>query len=226
MRFRVLLIAPSMSIVGGQAVQAERLLAQLRQEESIEVSFLPIDPRLPSAVGRIPYLRTLARLALFLPAMLLQVRRHEIIHIFTASYWSYTLWNLPAILAGRWFHKKVIVNYRSGEAEDHLTRWRSAVASLRLADAIVSPSEYLVDVFARFGLRSRAISNILDTSRFRYRPRAKLRPAFLTNRGLEPLYNVDCVLRAFQIIQQRYPEAHLGHCPRRQLPSPARNACR
>ena len=209
MRLRVLLIAPSMNIVGGQAVQAERLLAQLRQEGSLEVSFLPIDPRLPAAVGRIPYLRTLARLALFLPALLLKVRRHDIIHVFTASYWSYTLWNLPAILAARTFRKKVIVNYRSGEAEDHLTRWRSAVPSLRLADAIVSPSEYLVDVFARFGLPSRSISNILDMSRFRYRPRAKLRPLFLTNRGLEPLYNVDCLLRAFQIIQQRYPEASL-----------------
>ncbi len=153
MRLRVLLIAPSMDIVGGQAVQADRLLAQLRREERIEVSFLPIDPRLPAALGKIPCLRTVARLALFLPALLLRVRRHEIIHVFAASYWSYTLWNLPAILAGRWFRKKVIVNYRSGEAQDHLTRWRSAAPSLRLADEIVAPSPYLVEVFARFGLR-------------------------------------------------------------------------
>jgi glycosyltransferase involved in cell wall biosynthesis len=66
-----------------------------------------------------------------------------------------------------------------------------------------------VEVFARFGLRSRAIVNILDTSRFVYRRRTQLRPVFLTNRGLEPVYNVGCVLRAFQIIQQRYPEASL-----------------
>lgn len=209
MRLRVLLIAPSMDIVGGQAVQAERLLAQLRREESLEVSFLPIDPRLPAALGKIPYLRTAARLALFLPALLLKVRRHQIIHVFAASYWSYTLWSLPAILVGRWFRRKVIVNYRSGEAQDHLTRWRSAAPSLRLADEIVAPSQYLVDVFARFGLRSRSIPNILDTARFRYRPRGKLRPVFLTNRGLDPLYNVGCVLRAFRIVQQRCPEASL-----------------
>jgi len=36
-----------------------------------------------------------------------------------------------------------------------------------------------------------------------------LRPIFLTSRLLEPLYNVPCVLRAFGIIQQRYPEATL-----------------
>jgi glycosyltransferase involved in cell wall biosynthesis len=31
----------------------------------------------------------------------------------------------------------------------------------------------------------------------------------MTNRILEPLYNVGCVLRAFAIVQQRYPEATL-----------------
>jgi glycosyltransferase involved in cell wall biosynthesis len=36
-----------------------------------------------------------------------------------------------------------------------------------------------------------------------------LKPAFLTNRILEPLYNVGCVLRAFAIVQKRYPEASL-----------------
>ncbi|HSK63122.1 MAG TPA: glycosyltransferase family 4 protein, partial [Pyrinomonadaceae bacterium] len=32
---------------------------------------------------------------------------------------------------------------------------------------------------------------------------------FLTSRLLEPLYNVPCVLRAFAVIQQQYPEATL-----------------
>ena len=43
---RVLLIAPSIEILGGQAVQATRLLASLRDEPSVEVEFQPIDPRL------------------------------------------------------------------------------------------------------------------------------------------------------------------------------------
>jgi glycosyltransferase involved in cell wall biosynthesis len=44
---------------------------------------------------------------------------------------------------------------------------------------------------------------------FHYRPRRKLRPIFMTNRSLEPLYNVECILRAFAVIQQRYPQAEL-----------------
>jgi glycosyltransferase involved in cell wall biosynthesis len=31
----------------------------------------------------------------------------------------------------------------------------------------------------------------------------------MTNRGLEPLYNVECILRAFKIIQAKYPDAAL-----------------
>ena len=116
---------------------------------------------------------------------------------------------MPPLLVGKLLGKKVVLNYRSGEAKDHLTRWRLAAPTIRLADVIVSPSGYLVDVFARFGLKARSIFNIIDPNKFRYRQRRKLRPVFLHNRGLEPLYNVQCTLRAFQIVQRKYPDATL-----------------
>src|SRR6185503_3783063 len=78
-----------------------------------------------------------------------------------------------------------------------------------LADEIAVPSGYLVDVFKQFNLKARAVFNFVDTERFRFRPRARLRPVFLSNRNLEPMYNVGCILRAFAIIQQRFPEARL-----------------
>jgi glycosyltransferase involved in cell wall biosynthesis len=78
-----------------------------------------------------------------------------------------------------------------------------------MADEIVVPSGYLVDVFARYGLRARAIFNIIELDRFRFRDRTPLRTVFLTSRLLEPLYNVGCVLRAFKLIQERFPEAEL-----------------
>jgi glycosyltransferase involved in cell wall biosynthesis len=108
------------------------------------------------------------------------------------------------------YGKKVILNYRSGEAEDHLRNWPlTAIPTMRLADCIVVPSGYLVEVFARFGLPAHAIYNIVELDRFNFRERRPLRPVFLVSRLLEPLYNVACVLRAFQLIQHRYPEARL-----------------
>jgi len=210
---RILIIAPSLKMLGGQSRQAARLLSRLKQEPSLAVSFLPVDPRLPGPLARlqeIKYVRTIITTLLYWMTLLLNVFRHEVIHVFSASYYSYMLSAAPAIIIGKFYGKKVILNYRSGEAEDHLQNWRwSAIPTIRLADVVVVPSGYLVDVFARFGLKARAISNIIELDRFRFRERVPLRPVFLTSRLLEPLYNVGCVLRAFALIQNRYPEASL-----------------
>src|SRR5262249_22252724 len=63
-RLRVLLIAPSIEILGGQAVQATRLLASLRDEPSVEMEFQPIDPQLAGPfhwLKRIKFVRTAIR---------------------------------------------------------------------------------------------------------------------------------------------------------------------
>ena len=102
------------------------------------------------------------------------------------------------------------MNYRSGEAKDHLQRWRrTALPTMRMVDRVVVPSGYLVDVFAGFDLRAQSIFNFVDTSRFRFRRREPLRPVFLSNRNHEALYNVGCTLRAFAIIQEKIPTARL-----------------
>jgi glycosyltransferase involved in cell wall biosynthesis len=115
----------------------------------------------------------------------------------------------PALAAARLYGKKSILNYRSGEAEDHLARWKTAVPTIRLADSVIVPSGYLVDVFGRFGVPATHIFNIVDTSRFRFRLRESPRPVFLSNRNFQPLYNVACTIRAFAIIQRKFPDASL-----------------
>jgi glycosyltransferase involved in cell wall biosynthesis len=211
-KIRVLVAAPSLDIYGGQARQAVRLVERLNQEPSIEVAFIPHNPRLPVLLRwmqKIKYVRTVATTLLYVAMLIARVWRYDIVHVFSASYYSYLLSALPAVLIAKLYGKKTILNYRSGEAEDHLANWRTAIGTIRLADVIVVPSGYLVDVFARFGLEARAIFNIIELDRFSFRERAPLRPVFLTSRLLEPLYNVPCVLRAFAIIQKRYPEARL-----------------
>ena len=213
-RVRVLLVAPSLGILGGQAVVAARLLARLRREDpSLEVTFLPINPRLPGLLGKlqgIKYIRTILTSFCYVASLLWRVRACDCVHVFSASYASFVLAPTPAILIAKLYGKPVVLNYHSGEAEDHLRRWRrTAVPTIRLADAVAVPSQYLVDVFARFGLHARAIYNFVETDSFRFRPRHPLRPVFLSNRNLETLYNVACTLRAFALIQRRFPEAVL-----------------
>ena len=206
---RVLLVAPSLEIVGGQSIQAHRLIRLLEREPRVAVAFCPSNAPLPGWLRRVKYLRTLVNFLAFLPRLLLRARRCDVIHIFTPAYAAYFLWTVPAMAVGKLLGRKVVLNYRDGRAVDHFRESRIAVRTLRLADAIVAPSGYLVEVFGEYGVAARSIPNILDTDRSRYRERSVLRPVFFTNRGLEPLYNVACVVRAFSLIQKSYPEAEL-----------------
>jgi glycosyltransferase involved in cell wall biosynthesis len=204
----VLLIAPSVDIIGGQSIQADQLLRCLANEPSVQVEFLAVNPRLHSALS-MKYVRTLITLVLYLARLRAEIGRADVLHVFTPGYFSFYLAPASALLLGRLLGKRIILNYHDGRAGDHLAHWPIARLVMRLADTIVVPSDYLVEVFARFGFSATRIHNVAETDPVRYRERRPLRPIFLHNRGLAPEYNPACTLRAFAIIQRRYPEARL-----------------
>jgi glycosyltransferase involved in cell wall biosynthesis len=208
---RVALVAASLDILGGQGIQGAALAEGLRRDGA-EVTLIPINPPFPPGLRwlrRLPYARTLLNQALYLPSLAL-LRRFDVAHVFSASYWSFLLAPLPAILAARLLGRRVVLHYHSGEAKDHLARWGILVHPwLRLADEIVVPSEYLRGVFELHGHRARVIPNVVDPSRFRYRERRPILPRLLSIRNLEPHYRVDNTLRAFAILRDRHAEATL-----------------
>jgi L-malate glycosyltransferase len=212
-KVKVLIVAASLDILGGQAVQAERMIRHLQDEPSLRVGFLPINPRLPGILRKlqsIKYVRTVTTSILYILNLLREVRKYDVIHIFSASYLSFLIAPTPAILVSKLYGKRTLLNYHSGEAEDHLRRWpRSTKSMLKRVDKIVVPSEYLLRVFAKFGYEAMTIFNIIDPDRFEYRQRTNLRPVFLSNRNLEVHYGVDDLLRAFAHIQREVPDAVL-----------------
>jgi L-malate glycosyltransferase len=212
-KIRVCVVAPSLDIYGGQARQAICFLKALEAENEVQAEFLPQNPRLPRslrALQRIKYLRTFVTTVHYTLLLFARLRGYDVIHVYCASYWSYLLSAMPPLAVAKLYGKKVILHYHSGEAEDHLTRWpKTTVPVMKKFDDIVVCSDYLKDVFAKFGLHSRSILNIVEIERFRYRDRAPLQPRFMCSRLLEPLYNVGNVIRAFHIIQQHVPHATL-----------------
>jgi glycosyltransferase involved in cell wall biosynthesis len=80
---------------------------------------------------------------------------------------------------------------------------------LRSADAIAVPSDYLVQVFAKFGFSAQAVYNISDPTQFAFHVRVPLQPKLVVARNLEPLYDVGTAIRAFAEVQKNYPEATL-----------------
>jgi len=209
---RVVLVGPSLDILGGQAVILQRLLSRLRETGGVTAEFLPVNPRLPGPLAglqRVKYVRTVTTSIAYVWSLFRRLRNYDVIHVFSASYTSFVLAPTPALLIARLFRRPSILNYRSGEAQDHFRRWRTAAPTARLAERIIVPSGYLVDVFEEFDLPAAAIANSVDLDNYTYRLRESCGPQFLANRNFAPLYNVGCALRAFRVVQDAYPEAHL-----------------
>ena len=214
-RLRVAIVVASLRILGGQAVQASRLVKGWSGDSNIDAWIVPIDP-VPSPpfdrLLRIKYLRTIVTQLWYWPLLLRELRRADVVHIFSASYSSFLLAPLPAIVVSRLLGKPVLLNYHSGEADDHLRRsWIARTVLRRMVDVNVVPSPYLRDVFARLGIDATVVSNTVDRNEFVYRPRdLRHRPiTLLSTRNFEANYNVACTLRAFARVQDQCPDVSL-----------------
>ena len=207
-KIKVLIVATSMRVIGGQSIQAKRLLDAFDGDAEIELGFLPNNPE--TLFQNIKYLRTIFASIKFWWSLLLNVYKSDVVQVFSSATTGYIIATLPPLVVSKLYRRKVVLNYHSGELENHIKNWkRSALPTMRRFDEIVVPSQFLVDVFAKYGLDATAIFNFVDTEDFRFRERETLRPVFLSNRNFEAHYNVADVLRAFQIIQKRFAEAAL-----------------
>ena len=210
---RVAIVAASLRILGGQAVQAQRMIDGWKGDPDVQAWLVPIDPvpiRPLDALLSVKYLRTAVTQLLYWPLLVRELRRADVVHVFSASYWSFLLAPLPAVAIAKLLGRPVILNYHSGEAPDHLRR--SALARRVMRDWVdlnVVPSTFLREVLDLFGIPALVVTNTVDLRRFAYRARDPLRPRILSTRNFELLYNVAAVLRAFARIQARRPDATL-----------------
>jgi len=209
-RIRVALVAPTLEILGGHAVQADRMLAGWLDDPHVAMRLVPINPPRPvllAWLARVKYARTIATQLCYWPLLLRQLRWADVVHVFSASQSSFYLAPLPATVIARLYNKPVVVHYHSGDARDHLGGSATARAVLEAVDLNIVPSRFLVGVFNTFGIRAEVIANVADLGRFRYRVRDPIRPRLLSTRNFDSAYNVACTLRAFARVQARYPDA-------------------
>jgi glycosyltransferase involved in cell wall biosynthesis len=205
---KIAIIAPSMRHLGGQSIQANRLIEAFKDDEEIELIFIPNDPE--TVFQNVKFLRTIFTSLKFWKLLFKNLRKADAVHIFSAAVSGYVIATLPPFFIAKLFGKKTILNYHSGELKHHIKTWKlTAKPTMKRFDKIVVPSLFLIDVFAEFELEAEAISNFIDTEKFVSRPRNPLRPVFLSNRNFEVHYNVGDVLRAFNLIQKQIPEARL-----------------
>jgi len=210
---RIAIVAASLRIVGGDSVQARRLLDAWKSEADIEAWLVPIDPVPPppfDALLSVTYVRTLVTQLWYWPRLANALRRADIVHVFSAAHSGFLLASLPAIVVAKLLGRPVVLNYHSGDAERHLRR--SAVARRVMRDWVdlnVVPSSFLRDVLASFGIAAHVVPNTIDPRQFAYRVRDPLRPRILCTRNFEPIYNMAAVLRTFARVQASHADATL-----------------
>lgn len=207
-KIKIALVAPTFANVGGQSIQAKRLIDAFADDETARLEFVPNNPETP--FQNIKFARTIFASVKFLFLLFKKIPPADIVHIFSSGTTSYIISTLPPLFTAKLFRKKTILHYHTGEAEAHLKNWkRTAKPTMKMFDEIVVPSQFLVDVFAEFGLRAKPIFNFVEGEKFVFRARNPLRPIFLSNRNFEAHYKVGDVLRAFRLIQNALPEARL-----------------
>jgi len=209
---RVCIVGPLPPPSGGMANQCEQLLRLLREDGARVALVRTNAPYHPAWVAKVPMLRAAFRLVPYAGTLWRAIGQADVVHVFANSGWAWHLFAQPALLIGRWRGVPVIVNYRGGQADEFFARApRWVHRALRHAAKRVTPSPFLVRVFAKHGLDAEIIPNIIDTQRFHPRePRvAGTEPHLIVTRNLEPIYDIPTALRAFAAVRARHAGARL-----------------
>jgi glycosyltransferase involved in cell wall biosynthesis len=210
---RVLLVAPSPPPYGGMAIQA-RLLEKFLKVDGHQVGIFATTTKCPSwlrLVERVPGLRTIIHTIFIYITLWNRVRWAEVVHVLAASWVYFFAAACPAVVYGRINRKRVVLNYRGGDAEQFF-RWYGWLVKpiFRLASVVTAPSKFLAEsIEERFGVAVCVVPNILDSSNFQYRCRTSIQPRILITRHLEKLYGVEIAIQAFRRVQSQYPDASL-----------------
>lgn len=192
---KVLLIANYKPGTGGISGQVEKLHAYLDKEGVVNEVF--------STKGSLAY-------RIQVPFKLLKVAKdYEILHVHTCSHWGF-ITTVLGVWAGRRLKKKVVVTYHGGGAEQFFSRHPRLVKKyLCQTDANIVLSGFLGNVFDKFQIPYTVIPNIVELEEGRFCPRATIEPKFISIRTLSPLYNIECIIKAFKVVKKACPSARL-----------------
>ncbi len=209
---RLCVVGPLPPPSGGMANQCEQLVRFLRAEGA-DVAFVRTNaPYRPAWVGAVPLVRASFRLVPYLVSLWRGIGRAQVVHVFANSGWAWHLLAAPALFMARLRGVPVIVNYRGGLADEFFaTAPRHVLRALAGAAQRITPSAFLLRVFAKHGLEAEVIPNIIDLSRFAPRPQrvANGAPHLVVTRNLEAIYDIPTALRAFALVRAQRPGARL-----------------
>lgn len=193
---KVLIIANYQPSVGGISVQVDLLHKYLNSEGNYQVMIYSLKG---SIVKRI---FLILKLFFF-------VRKFDLLHVHACSDRGF----LPAMVGacvGKIYRKRIILTYHGGGADAFFARKIKLVRkTLRKFDSVIVLSGYLKKIFDTYNLPCIVIPNIAEFNANLYKSKTKIEPKYISVRHLRELYNVKCILKAFEIVKKEIPFATL-----------------
>ena len=203
---KILLVSNYVEGVGGISVQV-KLLRDLLRGEGYVCDILSTKGSIAKRIN-----------ALF--ALLSKGRKYDVFHIHACSARGF----LPAVLGisiGRLLRKRIILTFHGGGAESFFRKKQKFVKHyLNRTSANIVLSGFIGRVFDQYGIKYTIIPNVLEVDDTVYRIRPDIRPRFISVRSMTETYNIKCTLKAFGIVQEKYPDASLtllGNGPLRSM---------
>lgn len=193
---KVLIIANYQPSVGGISVQVELLHKYLNSEEGYQVDIFSLKGSIIRRVFLI--------IKLFVAA-----RKYDVLHVHACSDRGF----LPAIVGayvGKIYRKRRILTYHGGGADAFFARKNNLVKNtLQKFDSVIVLSGYLKNIFDHYNLPCIIIPNIAEFDANLYKAKTHIEPKYISVRHLRELYNVKCILKAFEIVKKEIPFAIL-----------------
>ena len=207
----IALVGPLPPPSGGMANQTLQL-ARLLENEGWRVRIVQANRRCrPEWLERIPYLRALVRLPGYVLRVAIALSGADVAHVMANSGLAWHLCAAPAIWIGRLKRVPVVVNYRGGNANAFLERQAALVRpTLARAAALIVPSGFLRDVFARHAIGADIVPNVVDLAAFAPRDSLPDRLHLVVTRNLEAIYDVGTAIRALAIVRRTEVDATMA----------------
>lgn len=191
----ILLISNYQVGIGGINAQVDLLHQYLNSERDISADIF-------STKGN-PFRRVWALLQL-----LSKATRYDVLHIHACSYWGM----IPAVfgvIAGTLWCKRIVITYHGGEAKEYFAKYATFVRRwLSRVDKVIVLSGFLKEIFDQYAIPCVVIPNIVVLQQQKQRE-SDIAPRFISIRHLEPLYNIPCILQAYEKVLVHYPNASL-----------------
>ena len=195
MIMKVLIIANYRPSVGGISGQVA-LLHKYLNKEGFKVDIFSTKARM---LSRFKIFYSLCKIA----------NKYDVLHVHCCSYFGFFPLILGVTIAKK-LRKKLICTYHGGDAKRFFRKYTRLVKHyLNRTDHNIVLSGFLANIFDQYEINYQIIPNIVEMDRSVYRERNEIKPKYISVRSLSPIYNIECIIRAFAIVKEVKQDAKL-----------------